>query len=173
MIDIPANDFGQIRVFEAKGDLPRAAIDKTPAGLAALFGTDTLDPDYVDIVRIQDLSSMRLTDYIQQGYDMDTAVHDVTAVNGIEGYAILIMSSATRGQAVTLTPAPGLRHVTTYVPEAQLKVIEPLSSEAARGIIGDPPAPETKSDARIGGMVATIVLILLFLLVAVMVWIAA
>ncbi|PUB15452.1 hypothetical protein [Yoonia sediminilitoris] len=171
-INIPANDFGQIRIFEARTDLPQEVLDKTPEGLRLLLGTDALDPNYIDTVRIKDLSSMQLVDYIQQGYDMQAAPYDVPALNGIEGYAVLVMSAASRGQAVTLTPAPWLRHVTTLVPKAQLEVITPLSSTSAQGVIGDAPVKEPKSDARIGGMVATFALIVMFLLVAVMVWVA-
>jgi hypothetical protein len=171
-LHIPANDFGQIRVFEVRSTLPQNVIEKTPEGLKALFGTDALDPTYIDIIKINDLSSMSLTDYIAQGYDMEAAEHDIAAVNGIEGYAILIMSSAAGGAEVTLELTPEVRHVTTYVPEAQLQIIEPLSSDSAKGFINDPPARAPKSDARIGGMVAMIALIVLFLLVGLMIWVA-
>ena len=171
-LDIPANDFGQIRVFEYRAFLPENIVEKTPDGLTTLFGTDALDPNYIDIIRIDDLSTMTLTDYIAQGYDMEAEVHDVPAVNGIEGFAILLLSSATHGDPVSLTLAPELRHVTTYIPQAQLQVIEPLPGEGAEGLIGDAPAPKAKSDARIGGMVAMVSLIVLFALVGLMIWVA-
>ncbi|WP_373635760.1 hypothetical protein [Yoonia sp. SS1-5] len=171
-LTIPANDFGQIRVFEMRDQPSDAILSKSSDGLLQLFGTDALDPTYVDIIKIADLSSMQLTDYITQGYDMEPAPHDVQAVNGIEGYAILVMSSATRGQEVSLTLPASVRHVTTYVPEAQITVVEPLRSDAADGVIADPPAKPAKSDARVGGMVATLALIVLFLLVALMIWVA-
>lgn len=171
-ISIPRNEHGQIRVFEAKIDLSDQILNKTTEGLQQLFGTDQLDGNYVDIVKIKDLSSMQLADYILQGYDMATEPYDIPAVNGIEGYAILVMSAASRDRPVTLTPAPWLRHVTTYVPRAQLEIIEPLSSTSADGIISGPPGKAPKSDARIGGMVATVALIVMFLLVGLMVWVA-
>ncbi len=172
-LTIPVNDHGQIRVFEMRDALADAAKRKTPQGLADLLGTDALDPDFIDIVNIDDLGTMRLTDYIAQGYDMETSAQDVAAVNAITGHAILIMSRAARGQEVTLKPASGVRHVTTYLPKAQLEIIAPLTSDAASGIINDPPGKPPKSDARIGGMVAMYALIAMFLLVGLMVWIAA
>lgn len=171
-LEIPANDFGQIRVFEARQGLSQNAINKTPEGLLQLLGTDALDPTYIDIIKIADLSSMSLTDYIAQGYDMEAEEYDIPAVNGIEGYAVLVMSSAAGGAAVTLTPAPELRHVTTYVPAAQVQVIAPLTSEAASGTLDGATVKPAKSDARIGGMVATVALIVMFLLVGLMIWIA-
>ncbi|MEJ6404168.1 hypothetical protein [Yoonia sp. 2307UL14-13] len=167
-LTIPANDFGQIRIFEVRDGLPA----EMPEVLATLFGTDALDPTYVDVINIIDLSSMSLTDYIRQGYDIEIAEHDISAVNRIEGHAILIMSSATRGEEVTLTLAPQVRHVTTYVPDAQIQVLEPLSSDGATGVIGDPPVKPAKSQARISGMIAMYVLIAMMLLVGLMIWIA-
>jgi len=168
-LEIPANDFGQIRVFQTHQTL---ATETTPETLAALFGTDALDPRYVDIIKIEDLTSMLLSDYIMQGYALTPDEHDIPALDGIEGYAVLVLSSAAQGQAVTLTPADHLHHITTVLPEAQLEVITPLQSDAASGIINDPPAKPAKSDARIGGMVATIALLVMFLLVGLMIWIA-
>ncbi|MFQ1699431.1 hypothetical protein ACJ5NV_02435 [Loktanella agnita] len=170
-IEIPRDDYGHIRVFQAPEALSAEAQSKSPEGLAELFGIDTLDPNYIDIIKIDDLSSMALTDYIAQGYDMHAEAHDIPAVNGIEGWAILVMSRASRGRKMVLKPASGIRHVTTYVPNAQIKVSEPLRSPAADGIIGDPSGKPPKSDARIGGMVAMVALLLLFALVAVMVWV--
>lgn len=168
-LEIPANDFGQIRLFQTDTALDT---DTTPETLEALFGTDALDPRYVDIIKIEDLTSMLLSDYIMQGYDLTPGEHDIPALNGIEGYAILVLSSAAQGQAVTLTLADHVHHITTVLPDAQLQVIAPLQSDAATGIINDPPAKSAKSDARIGGMVATIALLVMFLLVGLMIWIA-
>lgn len=171
-IEIPFDDHGNIRIFEISGPLTEDMAEKTPEGLEALFGTTKLDRTYVDLIKISDLSSMTLSDYIVQGYDTAPEVHDVPAINGIDGYAVLILSAASRGRKVTLDPAPNVRHVTTVLPEVQLTVVEPLSSQAAEGAIGDTPAKPAKSDARIGGMVATLALIVLFMLVALMIWIA-
>lgn len=170
-IEIPADDFGAIRVFQLKGNLPAGA-DNTDENLAALFGTKGLDSTFVDIIKIDDLSAMSLSDYIFQGYDVTLPAHDLPAVNRIEGYAILILSRASGGRLTTLTPASGVRHVTTYIPETQIEVIEPLRSDSAAGKLEQGQSKAPKSDARIGGMVATVALLVMFLLVVLMIWIA-
>lgn len=167
-LTIPANDHGQIRVFAVSGDLPAGEPEEV---IAALFGTDALDPTYVDIISKGDLGVMALTDYIRQGYDMSPDDHDAAAVDGIEGHVVLILSRAAQGAEVTLTPAPNVQHVTTYIPPAQMTPVAPLRSDAADGIIGDPPGKAPKSDARIGGMVAMVALLVLFALVGLMVWV--
>lgn len=170
-IVIPADDFGSIRVFQLTGALPAGA-DNTDENLAALFGTSGLNATYVDIIKISDLSAMTLGDYILQGYDVTLPAHDLPAVNAVEGYAILILSRASDGRLTTLMPAPGVRHVTTYVPEAQIDVIAPLRSDSAAGQLASDTDTPRKSDARIGGMVAMYALVFMFLLVGLMIWIA-
>ncbi|MEL6841314.1 MAG: hypothetical protein AAFP85_18675 [Pseudomonadota bacterium] len=171
MITIPENDHGQIRVFATDAPLPPAAREKTPEGLAALFGA-TLDPTYVDIVRISDLGDMTLSAYIAEGYDMTADAVDKATVDGITGTAILILSRATAGQETTLTLAANLKHVTTYSPTAQITPPEPLPDASAKGTMAQAPDKPPKSDARIGGMVAMYALIFMFVFVGVLIWIA-
>lgn len=166
-LSIPANDHGQIRVFATD----QTITDPNTDTLEQLFGAP-LDMTFVDVVRIADLGGMTLTDYIAQGYDMTPDAVDKRAVNTITGTAILILSRATAGQATTLTLAPGVRQVTTYSRDVQITAPASLPDKSAKGIIGDMPAKSPKSDARIGGIVATIALIVMFALVGLMVWVA-
>ena len=168
-IDIPANDHGQIRVFATDQPLPQGVIDRDADALALLFGAE-VDPTYVDVVRIADLNGMALTRYIAEGYDLPADPFGAGALDAATGTVLLLLSRATEGRAVTLTPAAGLRHVATLSREVELTRHEPLPSGGAAGVTGQTPAP--KSDARIGGMVATVALLVLFLLVLLMIWIA-
>jgi hypothetical protein len=169
-IEIPANDHGYIRVFATDMELPSEVTDKSPQALLDLLGAD-LDPTYVDIVRISDLGEMKLTDYIAEGYDMKADTVDKATVDGISGYAILILSRATGDQAVTLNLAPGISHVTTYSPTARMTPPEPLPDASAKGNLDTAPVKAPKSDARVGGMIATYALIIMFVLVGLMVWV--
>lgn len=170
-LTIPANDHGQLRVFATDMDLPADAAGKTPQGLAQLFGAD-LNPDFVDIVRIDDLDGMQLSAYIDQGYDMAPDLVDKAAVDTITGTAILVLSRATNAVETKLTLAEGLRHVTTYSPAVQIITPEKLPDASARGILSDPPVKAPKSDARMSGMVATYALLVMFALVGLMIWVA-
>ncbi|WP_439156084.1 hypothetical protein [Yoonia sp.] len=166
-LTFPANDYGQIRVFATD----QTITEPTAETMERLFGAP-LDMTFVDVVRIADLDGMALTNYIAQGYDMTPDAVDKQAVNAITGTAILILSRATAGQEVTLDLASGVRHVTTYSPEIQITPPVNLPDGSAKGIIGDMPAKAPKSDARIGGMVATIALIVMCALVGLMIWVA-
>lgn len=170
VLTIPRNDHGQIRVFATLLPLPQEALEKTPDGMLAMFGAP-LNPDYVDIVRINDLGGMALTRYIQEGYDMAPDLVDASVVDEIKGYAVLILSRATGGKETELHPGFSLRHITTYAPTPDMTAYEPLPAEGAKGVL---PAPETdpaKSKARVSGMLAFLSLITLFAIVAVMIFV--
>lgn len=169
-LTIPANDYGQIRIFALDMVPPSALKDKTPQGLAGAFGV-LLNADFVDVVDTAALGEMTLVDYIRQGYDFETDAADQLALADVSGWVIFVMSRATEGAEATLDLSPGIRHVTTIGTPLTLNAPATLESDAADGIL----TPRTKkpmSDARMGGMVATAALLVLFLLVAIMIWVA-
>jgi len=169
---IPANDFGKLRVFATDMDLPQEAIKKTPEGILALLGAP-LNVQYVDIVKVADLGGMALSRYIEEGYDMPPDLVEQSDVDGIRGNAVLVLSSATGGKATELHPGFGLRHVATYSRTPDVSTPATLQSQSAAGTVPQPadPPPKAKSNARIGGMVATVALIAMFVLVGVMIFV--
>ncbi len=162
-LTIPADDYGQIRVFATDQPLTPDVIEKTPRGLEYLFEAD-LNPDFVDIVRIKDLGDMQLSAYIAEGYDMAADLVDKAAVDAITGYAILVLTRATSGIQTTLTLAEGLRHVTTYSPVARIDTPERLPDASAKGGLDQPAGKPPKSNARMSGMIAMYALLAMFAL---------
>ncbi len=170
-LTIPANDHGRIRVFELPVPLSDTLRDKDPAALMQAFGVAALDPDYVDIFDLSALENMSLAQFVKHGYDIEPDTADLRALDGVSGGVALIMSRASGGHALSLTLAPGLRHVTTLGDKASLNVAPPLKSDAAEGLIPDPPAKDPPSNAAMSGRIATIALIVLFALVGLMIWV--
>lgn len=169
-VTIPANDHGQLRVFALDMAAPQELRDKTDAGLAGVFGA-VLNSDYVDVLDVAALGDMDLISYIRQGYDLHPDEADTIALSGISGWAILVMSRATAEQEVTLTLSPGIHHVTTIGTPMTLTAQTPLESESAKGVLTQT-TKAPMSDGRIGGMVATLALLVLFALVGLMIWVA-
>lgn len=169
-LTIPANDHGQLRLFALDIAPPLALRDKTPEGIAGAFGV-LLNPDYVDVVDVAALGDMSLGTYIKQGYDFTPDAADQLAIAALSGWVIIVMSRATDGAETTLDLTPGLRHVTTIGTPLALVPPTPLDSEAAKGVL-TPQTKPAKTDARIGGMVATVALLVLFALTGLMIWIA-
>lgn len=170
-VTIPADDFGQIRVFSIPSPMPAGLAEKTPQALSALFGTDALNPDFVDVIDTRDLAGLSLVDYLNQGYDLPADSVDHAALRRIDGPAVLIMSRATAGEAVTLTLAGGVQHVTTCGDATRLSVPDKITSAAATGT--GPVGKAPPSNAAMSGRVATIALLVLFALVGLMVWVAS
>ena len=171
-LTIPATDHGLIRIFKVTGPAPAGLAEKTPAALHGLFGTDALDLDYVDVVDTRELAGLTLLDYLHQGYDIPDAALADPAVRDLRGLVVLVMSRATRGQEVTLTLAPQITHVTTTGEPARLRMPGPaIATPSATGsVAGGKSAP---SDAAMSGRIATLALLVLFALVAVMIWVAS
>lgn len=168
---LPALDHGKIRVFSYSGPLSDALREKQADALAGLFGSDALDPNYIDAFEVEALGDLSLSSYLATGYDVAADPMDATALADLSGVIILIMSRAHREVETTLTLAPHVTHVTTIGEGASLNLDLQLQSEAAVGVLEDQPQKKPMSNARQSGMVATVALLVMFALVALMVWI--
>ena len=84
----------------------------------------------------------------------------------------MVMSAAFGGQAATVDLPADVRLVTTLRETPNLTAPRPVHTGSAAGVIAGPAAKKKPSDAAMSGRVATIALVVLFLLVAVMIWIA-
>ncbi len=170
-LTIPALEHGQIRVFAVTGPVPAGMLEKTPDALKEALGTDALDPDFVDVFDTMALDEMTVADFLRHGYDLTPDAADLAMLKGLDGIVLLLMSRATKGAEVTLTLGPGVQHVTTLGEQARLSAAQPLESQSTQGIIENPQPKSKKSDARIGGMVATVALLVMMLLVGLMIWV--
>jgi hypothetical protein len=171
-LTIPADDHGLIRVFKVTDPAPDGLAERTAEAMMALFGTDALDVTYVDVVDTRELSGLSLLDYLHQGYDFPSEAAADTALRNLRGLIVLIMSRASAEQSVTLTLAPQVTHITTTGEPARLRApTAPLKSKATTGTVTGGKAKP--SNAAMSGRVATIALLIMFALVALMIWVAS
>lgn len=172
--DIPANDHGAIYVFELHGTPPEGLSEKTDQAMMVIFGNAVVNTDYIDAIMPGMLTDMTLPQLIKNGYDMPVAVDVADELRALTGTAVLAMSAAFGGQAMQLS-LPQNVHLVTILREApEIKLNETLASDSARGTLASAaPTKPPKSDARIGGMVATYALLAMFALVGLMIWVAS
>ena len=145
-IDIPANEQGKIRVFSLSLDenAARALSDSRKAGseaeVAAMLGTDRIDPTFVDVIRTDDLDEIGLAGYLTEGNGAVPAQieRDRGKLSALGGWALIVYSSAFRGKARTLHPAKELTLIGTYDEERLERKISPIPSEAAKPYPGSP-----------------------------------
>ncbi len=170
---ISATERGLVRLFTI--DLtPDDLEDLREAQLAAALGVDAVDVDQIDVFTADDLKGLGLVGYMTTGLGIADAelTADRTRLEALKGPFVVVRSAAFKGQELVLAPQSPLRWIGTYPEENAPVQFEPLPDEAAKGTV----APTTKprpSDAAMSGRVATVVLLVLFALTAVLVWIAA
>jgi hypothetical protein len=185
-IPIPPNERHTLRVF---------ALDMTLAQVTALRDMDAVlnpgqvvpplradvaerllglpvDVTQVDIFHSDDVEAIGLAAYLIEGNAVAEAqiAADTDMLDAYRGYVMAVRAQAFGGQAANLTLDPKLRLMGTYTEETPAIRFETLPSQAAKGVLAGGRAP--KSDARIGGLVATFALLFLFALTGLMIWIA-
>ncbi len=170
-LHIPANDHGAIYVLELTGAAPVDLAEKTDNVMLAVLGPVVVNTDYVDAITPGMLTEMTLPQLIKHGYDMPMSDADADTLRGLVGTAVLVMSAAFGGQEVTLKLPANVRLAAVLRETPVMTAPRPIISEAAKGIIPKKPAKPPKSNARIGGMVATYALIAMFALVGLMIWV--
>ena len=172
MINIPANDHGAIYVLELNRPAPEGLEEKTDAAMMAVLGPVLVNTDYVDAITPGMLSDMTLADLIRNGYEMPVSERDAETLRGLFGTTVLVMSAAFGGKEMTVDLPADVRLVTTLREAAQMNAPRPITTESAKGAITPKPAKKQPSEAAMSGRIATIALVGMFLLVAIMIWIA-
>lgn len=170
-LNIPANDHGAIYVLEFQGTPPSGLADKTDSAMLSVLGSVVVNTDYVDVITLGMLTEMTLPQLIKNGYDMPISDEDADTLRGIIGTAILVMSAAFGGQAVSFELPANVRIAAILRETPVIRTPEPLTSDAAQGSLDRKPAKPPKSNARMSGMVATYALLAMFALVGLMIWV--
>ena len=139
---IPAHDRLGVRVFAAA--LTPEEMQRDKAGLVLkLLGDPDLDPAYVELFDVSDLSDIGLAGFLSEGLGVpDVALGaDRALLQGVKGPVLVLLSKALHGRAVTLTVDPRLALIGTYTEDRPPVHFEPLPSAAAEGVLTPPSLP--------------------------------
>lgn len=142
-LTIPAHDRHGIRVFAAR--LSPDDLRRDKARLAAeLLGDPDVDPAFIEIFDLADLSGLGLPAYLTEGLGVpDAAVAaDRDRLEALRGPVLILLSKALHGRALTLTPDPRLTLVATYAEDRPPVHFEPLPTAAAEGTLAPDMAPD-------------------------------
>lgn len=148
-LTIPAHDRDGVRVFTAR--LTPDDLQRDKARLAAeLLGDPDLDPAFLEIFDLADLSGVGLSGYLTEGLGVPAAaVTDPARLDALKGPVLILLSKALHGRSVTLTPDPRLTLVGTYAEERPPVHFEPLPTAAAQGTLA-PELPPDRTPQRPG-----------------------
>lgn len=149
-LSIPAHDRLGVRVFSAK--LTPEDLQRDKARLAeALLGDPDLDPAFIEIFDLADLSGVGLSGYLVEGLGVPepAMTRDRVRLDALKGPVLILLSKALHGRAVTLTPDPRLNLVATFAEELPPVHFEPLPTAAAQGTLS-PDLPLDRTPQRPG-----------------------
>ncbi|MEM9709565.1 MAG: hypothetical protein AAF871_12345 [Pseudomonadota bacterium] len=161
---------GDVVVFQLDWPAKLEALTKPGEGgspLEKTLGAGPFDIDGVDIFEASAVQPVGLGSYLVDGHGIEAT--DLLAfgaqLEGLTGVIVVVTARAFDGDTALLRPKPPLRYIAQFreaqgAPGPAL----PLESDAATEKVSRP-GKKPKSDARIGGMVATAVLIFLALFV--------
>ena len=139
--------------------------------IAKLLGTEFIDPQHVDLFHSDTIAAVGLSSYLIEGCTVpeDQIAPIIAQLNSYRGPVLIVRSQAFGANATTLRPSAKVGLLGSFTEDQPSIRFETLPDASAKGIL-TPAARNPMSDARIGGMVATVVLILLFIFVGVFVW---
>ncbi|RPE66277.1 hypothetical protein EDD53_1977 [Pacificibacter maritimus] len=126
------------------------------------------DHDFVEVLDLDALRSYGFANYLIEANGLDLG-EDAQKLDDLSGHILLVFSQAVESGQTEFAPTAPLSFVGRYHQAIDTRQVEPMVSLAAKGQL--PQGKPVKSDARIGGMVATFVLIFLAIFVTVFVWI--
>lgn len=140
--------------------------------LRAALGAEALRADFVDTVRIEDLGEMTLSAYLTEAHGVPRdALSDMRGrIDALDGHVVILPAQAFGGVSQDLRVADPLRWVGTFGEIRPAPRGPKLRSTAAQG--GES-GRKPVSDAAMSGRIASLALLVLFVLVGVMIWIAA
>jgi hypothetical protein len=183
-IDIPANEAGLVRIFALSMDAADAQQmkDTPPSGTGTspteeALGAAALDGTHIEVFSLADLGEMTLPEYLVEGAGItaEALAHDRSKLAALDGWVMILYSSALGGTAQHLNPVPALTLIGTYPqegidwsPEVGLSTPSALPYQQSPG-----PVRKKPSDAAMAGRIATAALLVLFALVGLMVWVGS
>lgn len=182
-LQVCANERGLVRVFAlSMSDAEALSLrenmspedDAMPAPQQAALGLTYLDSDFTEVFPIADLGELGLAGYLVEGNGIDPAslTQDRAKLDNLDGWVFLVYSSAFGGFNADLTPLKSLTLIGTYAEMgADWTPTQVLESDAAYGAVS--PAKSGPSDAAMSGRVASLVLLVIFALTALVVWVAS
>lgn len=181
-IEIPQAERHVYRVFHIRRDpkAVKALIDgEAEEGIEAaamLLGSNELETEYVELIDLEDLKEIGLSGYLIEGYGLpnEDVMADATKLDALEGYVLLLLPEILGHRGGVLNPNPDVVLVATYKGEGtDWTEKEPIESESAAPFTAPPETVKKKlSDAAMSGRIAMLALIVIFLLTALVVWIA-
>lgn len=168
-IHVPALEQGTTRVFALSlSDAAAQELREDPATQAQFLGLERVNPAGVEVIRLSDLGDLGLVGYLREGVDArpEDLQRDRRRLSALEGWVLLVHSSAFGQEEAHLTPVPEATLVGTYAQQQTEGREVPLESDAAQPYTGTPnQTPAQAPRGKAGGSLVVAGLVVLGLLI--------
>ena len=167
---VPAFEHGLLRLWAFDGDSPtgRALIEALRAeprnaGPAnAALGAERVDPYWLDLVALRDISELGLAGYLRQGYDVPQDQLDAVDLSTGADHVLIAPSRAFADREQTLSPDPALAPIGVLDIQEDVGALRPMEpAESAHREPSPAERPEPGPPAGRGLRPAAILILLL------------
>ncbi len=152
LLTIPRHETGVTRVFSLSMSSQEALHLKDDVGLLAkALGAPPANESGVEVFPLADLGELGLAGYLQEGVDArpEDIARDKAKLSALDGWVLLLHSTAFSPAGATLAPVAALTLIGTYKQAAAENDALPLEAETAKPYSGTvPAAPPEKAQLR-------------------------
>ncbi|WP_425043199.1 hypothetical protein [Primorskyibacter sp. S87] len=152
MSDILTVDTGErrlLRLFALDLAPEHARFLREPGAAAQLLGVEGLDDRHVEVFPVWDLEELGLFGYLTEGCGISEDQIDREQLEKIQGWVMLVRSSAFNGTAAELDPDQRVIPVEIYREAGVDWSAKPIEAESAKPYSAPRPSPrETRARAR-------------------------
>lgn len=172
VIEIPKDELGTTRVMSLSMTAAEARRLRDNQALQTQhLGIAPTNPAGIEVFAVSDLGEMGLAGFLREGVDAHpTDINrDLVKLSALDGWVMLIHSSAFAETGARLTLAPALTLIGTYAQTPADQSAVPLEVEAAQPYTGTAP-PAQPEVTRSRSPAAWIILALAGISIAVLLW---
>lgn len=179
---VDAFEHGILRLwaFDGESETGRTLIDALaaeprnagPAGTA--LGAERVDPYWLDLVALKDISELGLAGYLRQGYDVPQEQLDALDLTTGADHVLIAPSRAFADHEQTLSPDPALRPLGTIDIHEDVGALRPMAPvETARSDTAPAGRKEPEPGPPAGRGLRPGAIVILLLIAAAFIWIVA
>lgn len=172
VIEIPKGELGTTRVLSLSMTSAEARrLRNSPAVQTDNLGAAPINAAGIEVFAVSDLGEMGLAGFLREGIDAHASDinRDLVKLSALDGWVMLIHSSAFADTGASLTLAPALTLIGTYAQTPADYSAVPLEVESAQPYTGPAPAPQPEvTHSR--SPAAWVILALAVISIAVLLW---
>lgn len=169
-ITIPKHEHGVIRVFSVSrpmAEMTRHLKQGRKIALASSLLNKDVQGGDIELFALSDLTGVGLASYLTDGYAIDKS--DVRAdrarLEALDGYVLLLFSTISIEEEVTLKPSADLTLIGTYAEPKAAHSAAPITTDAAKPYSGVTPPPTKLRRSRIGSVFTAAVALVAVILI--------